>query len=173
MIRRAGLCRGGRCVCDREWTGSQCAHLHLQPARIHSGYPSVPATAALPSNASFTWGGAVVRQGGVFHGFSTEYLNHCPMTYGTWSTQTHIRHATSLAADGPWTPLDVAVPDAAGNPVLTQAPDGTWLLYFTSHRWAGPTDRVHGRCHTGHHLNPLCICSHSLPLRRRPALPPE
>ena len=54
-----GVCRGGRCVCDPEWTGGHCAHLHLQPARLHSGYPSVPATAALPSNASFTWGGAV------------------------------------------------------------------------------------------------------------------
>ena len=139
-----GLCRGGRCVCDPEWAGSDCAHLNLQPARLHSGYPSVPATAALPSNASFTWGGAVVRSAGLYHGFFTEFLEHCPMTYGTWSTQTQIRHATSPAADGPWTPLDVAVPDAAGNPVLTQAPDGTWLLYFTSHRWRGPTRNCSG-----------------------------
>ena len=61
-----------------------------------------------------------MHSGGLFHGFFTEYLNHCPMTYGTWSTQTQIRHATAPASDGPWTPLDVAVPDAAGNPVLTQ-----------------------------------------------------
>ena len=140
-----GLCSGGRCVCDPEWTGSHCAHLHLQPARLHSGFPTVPATSALPSNASFTWGGAVAQSGGLYHGFFTEYLNNCPMTYGTWSTQTQIRHATSPAADGPWTALDVAVPDAAGNPVLTQAPDGTWLLYFTSHRWNGPTRDCRGR----------------------------
>jgi hypothetical protein len=87
----------------------------------------------------------VVQSGGLYHGFFTEYLNNCPMTYGTWSTQTQIRHATSPAADGPWTALDVAVPDAAGNPVLTQAPDGTWLLYFTSHRWNGPTRDCRGR----------------------------
>jgi hypothetical protein len=90
-----GLCHGGRCVCDPEWTGSHCAHLHLQPIRLHSGYQSVLATAVLPFNASFTWGGAVVQSGGLHHGFFTEYLNHCPMTYGTWSTQTQIRHATS------------------------------------------------------------------------------
>eukprot|EP01047_Picozoa_sp_COSAG01_P004668 COSAG01_NODE_155_length_23814_cov_12.061343_3_plen_539_part_00 len=134
-----GVCHGGKCLCDPQWTGSQCAQLHLLPARVGSGYPSdpVPGSVTLPTNSSFTWGGAVVEENGTYHGFFVEWLDHCPMTYGTWSTQTHIRHAVSTLQDGPWRPLDVAVPNAAGNPVLSRAPDGTWLLYFTNHRWTG------------------------------------
>lgn len=79
-----------------------------------------------------------------YHGFFTEWMDHCPMTYGTWSTQTHIRHAVSRSPDGPWQALDVAVPAAAGNPVVTRAPDGTYLLYFTNHRWSGPTRNCTG-----------------------------
>ena len=59
------------------------------------------------------------------------------MTYGTWTSSTHIRHATSALPDGPWTSREVAVPPAAGNPVLTRAPDGTFLMYFTNQRWEG------------------------------------
>jgi hypothetical protein len=134
-----GVCQGGKCLCDPQWTGAQCAQLHLLPARVGSGYPSdpVPANVTLPTDSVFTWGGAVVEENGTYHGFFVEWLDHCPMTYGTWSTQTHIRHAVSASQDGPWRPLDVAVPNAAGNPVLSHAPDGTWLLYFTNHRWTG------------------------------------
>jgi hypothetical protein len=133
-----GVCQGGKCLCDPTWTGAQCAQLHLLPARVGSGYPDDPVNSShLPTDSTFTWGGAVVEDNGTYHGFFVEWLNHCPMTYGTWSTQTHIRHAVSASRDGPWRPLDVAVPAAAGNPVLSRAPDGTWLLYFTNHRWAG------------------------------------
>ena len=59
------------------------------------------------------------------------------MTSSHSEGSTHIRHATSPTADGPWTDADVAVPQAAGNPVITRAPDGTWLLYFTNHKWVG------------------------------------
>ena len=140
-----GTCTDSRCLCDAPWTGSHCAQLDLLPARAGSGYPSIPPTTQLPSNTTFTWGGAVVSgEDGLYHGFFTEYLDHCPMTYGTWSTQTQIRHATAKAADGPWVPQDIAVPDAAGNPVVSRAPDGTWLLYFTNHRWNGSTRNCTG-----------------------------
>lgn len=66
------------------------------------------------------------------------------MTYGTWSTQTQIRHATAPSPHGPWQSLDVAVPVAAGNPVISRAPDGTFLLYFTNHRWTGHTRNCSG-----------------------------
>eukprot|EP00039_Didymoeca_costata_P005885 m.85556 g.85556 ORF g.85556 m.85556 type:complete len:413 (+) comp13017_c0_seq3:146-1384(+) len=132
------------CHCDPTWTGTHCSMLHLLPARKGSGYPTVPATTQLPSKSPFPWGGAVIleRNGNenntLYHGYFTEYMLNCPMTYATWGTQTHIRHATSPSPDGPWTPLDVAVPAAAGNPVIVRAPDGMYLLYFTNHRWVGP-----------------------------------
>ena len=67
-----------------------CELLDLLPARVGSGYPTVPATTRLPSTSVFPWGGAVVQQlpqpprPPLYHGFFAEYLNHCPMTYGTW-----------------------------------------------------------------------------------------
>ena len=147
----AGDCVDDRCKCDMPWTGAQCDRLKLQPSKVGAGYPFGDAPSALPTNSTFTWGGAVVRDPdsptSLFHGFFTEYLNHCPMTYGTWSTSTRIRHATSETPQGPYTAQDVAVPTAAGNPVLARAPDGTWLLYFTNERWTrgsrnctGPVD---------------------------------
>eukprot|EP00040_Diaphanoeca_grandis_P035514 m.223548 g.223548 ORF g.223548 m.223548 type:complete len:486 (-) comp33405_c1_seq1:185-1642(-) len=130
----------GSCVCDPQWTGPHCEKLNLLPARVGSGYPTHPVNNnTLPSSSVFTWGGAVMQDNstGLYHGFFAEWLNHCPMTYATWATSTVIRHATSSNVDGPWTPREIAVPNAAGNPVLSQAPDGTFLLYFTSHRWHG------------------------------------
>jgi hypothetical protein len=72
-----GECVSGRCVCDATWTGPTCERLHLLPARRGSGYPSLPATGALPTTSTFTWGGAVVADtnaSGVvsYHGFFTE-----------------------------------------------------------------------------------------------------
>ena len=52
-------------------------------------------------------------------------------------TSTHIAHVTAPTPVGPWTRIGVAVPPAAGNPTITRAPDGTWLLYFTNHRYKG------------------------------------
>eukprot|EP00936_MAST-01D_sp_MAST-1D-sp1_P001429 g1429.t1 len=148
-----GDCVGGRCRCDPTWTGAHCAALHLLPAPAPDGkgegngkgnglgtYPAdAPAAiSGLPSNSTFTWGGAVVAGDGdgLYHGFFTEYMHHCPMTYGTWSTSTHIRRATSPSPLGPWSAREVVVPDAAGNPVIARSPDNaTWLLYFTNHRW--------------------------------------
>ena len=59
------------------------------------------------------------------------------MTFNTFYTSTHIAHATSATPVGPWTRAGVAVPPAAGNPAMSRAPDGTWLLYFTNHRYEG------------------------------------
>ena len=55
-----GECVSGRCACDPTWTGPACERLNLLPARKGSGYPTSPATDTLPSNSTFTWGGAVV-----------------------------------------------------------------------------------------------------------------
>ena len=47
-------------------------------------------------------GGALVEDdGGLFHLFYTEWLNNCPMRYSTFSTSTHIAHATSETPTGP------------------------------------------------------------------------
>lgn len=164
LPRGGGACRtprdcffGGRCgvvgtcICDPGFTGPHCWSLDLGQARPGSGYPTVPpaptARPVLPTNSTFSWGGAVIADpgdAGGYHLYVAEYMEHCPMTYGTWSTQTQIRHAVGPGPDGPWDPRDVAVPDAAGNPVIARAPDGTYLLYFTNTRWGGATRNCSG-----------------------------
>lgn len=136
-----GDCVNGGCRCDATWTGPHCKHLHLLPIEAQrSGFPvdaPGPSNPGLPTNSTFTWGGALAEDDGTYHLFFTEWANHCPMTFNTFYTSTHIAHAIAPTPLGPWTRAGVAVPPAAGNPTVTRAPDGTWLLYFTNHRYAG------------------------------------
>ena len=143
-----GDCASRRCACDATWTGPHCEQLHLLPIdAVHPGFPvdgPGPTRPSLPTNSTFPWGGAVAEDQGVFHLLFTEWLNHCPMTFKTFATSTHIAHATAPTAVGPWTRVGVAVPQAAGNPALSRAPDGTWLLYFTNYRWDSPVRNCTG-----------------------------
>ena len=143
-----GDCASRRCACDATWTGPHCEQLHLLPIDVvHPGFPvdgPGPTRPSLPTNSTFPWGGAVAEDQGVFHLLFTEWLNHCPMTFKTFATSTHIAHATAPTAVGPWTRVGVAVPQAAGNPALSRAPDGTWLLYFTNYRWDSPVRNCTG-----------------------------
>ena len=120
--------------------------------------------AGLPTGVGFPWGGAVAEEpeGRFCTGsnlFYTEWLNHCPITFDTFYTSTSIAHATAPTLLGPWTRAAAAVVfPAAGNPALSRAPDGTWLLYYTNHRQpaavvsaarncSGPVD-MWGNCST-------------------------
>jgi hypothetical protein len=129
----------GQCICDPTWTGSFCEQLNLLPAAKTAIYPS-DANTALQS--TWTWGGAAVTdKDGRVHMFVTEWRNNCPMTYPSFITQTHIVHVVADTADGPFLPAsehNEVVPSAAGNPVIAQANDGTYLLYFTNYRYDGP-----------------------------------
>jgi hypothetical protein len=133
-----GDCKDGKCVCDAMFTGANCIQLDLLPVDPeHAGWPQPPAT-TLPTEASFPWGGALAQDdAGLYHLFATEWMNQCPMRYDTFTTSTQIIHLSSSSAVGPWKRLGVAVPNAAGNPAYTRAPDGTHLLYFTCQRWTG------------------------------------
>jgi hypothetical protein len=146
--------------CDRGWqrpvlnhSGCGCSELALVPGT---------GTVAYPKNASLTtdewedraypWGGDAVFHDGAVHGFFAEWENHCPMTYGTWYTSTHIRHAVADAdADGrpkgAFVAQNIAIPRAAGNPVLLKqrTADGYWLLFFTNQRYDRPVRQCSGR----------------------------
>jgi hypothetical protein len=130
----AGTCSGGRCDCDAAWTGPTCEQLHLLPAHRSAFDPAGGHPTQLPSDRPFTWGGSIIKDdAGLYHLFVVEYMNHCPMTYGTWTVQSSVRHAVSRSASGPWEPKELPLgPGPTGNPVVTRAPDGTYLLYFTN-----------------------------------------
>ena len=80
------------------------------------------------------------------------------MTYGTWYSSTHIRHAVAPADVrtglplGPFVPArDAAIPRAAGNPVLlkgagtTTTADGYRVLFTTNQEFAPPVRNCSGR----------------------------
>ena len=115
-----GDCVSGGCRCDATWTGPHCKHLHLLPVEARRpGFPvngPGPTNPSLPTDSSFTWGGAMAEEGGLYHLFFTEWVNHCPMTFNTFYTSTHIAHVTSPTSLGPWTRAGVAVPPPRGPP---------------------------------------------------------
>ena len=147
-----GDCVDGACRCDATWTGPNCEALHLLPIEADAaGWPFPNASwtvPALPTRVvDFPWGGAMAEEpAGTFHLFFTEWLNHCPMTFNTFYTSTQIAHATAPTALGPWTRQRTVVPPAAGNPALSRAPDGTWLLYYTNHRQPAAVVRSARNC---------------------------
>ena len=105
----------------------------------------------------YPWGGDAVlsEDGKALHGFVAEYSNHCPMTYGTWYSSTHIRHivapadpSTGLPA-GPFVAKDVAVQRAAGNPCLLkragpQQASSVHVMYTTNQHFAHPVRNCSG-----------------------------
>lgn len=141
----AGDCVAGRCICDPIWTGPTCMSLNLgpipvDPAEAQRFAPGIyPAGALEGQQRTWTWGAGGVRDSnGLYHWFVTQWRNHCPMTYPSFLTQTHLVHVTSDRPEGPYTEREEIVPSAAGNPVYAgQAGDGTHLLYFTNYRYTG------------------------------------
>eukprot|EP01079_Euglenida_sp_SAG-EU17-18_P008757 gene8757-30_t len=161
----AGVCTDGACVCDPAWTGPQCRQLHLLPARrgvclimavsrklrMMRGpeMPPLPFTSGggypVHPNSTYPWGAAVVQDdAGLYHMFVAEWMDKCPMTYPTWTSSTHIVHATAADRQGPYTPTDVAVPPAAGNPCVVKLPNSSYAMFFTNHRWTGPVRNCSG-----------------------------
>jgi hypothetical protein len=146
--------------CDRGWrrpalnrSGCDCTELALVAGTGSIAYPAnASLTTSVWEDRPYPWGGDAVVANGTVHGFFAEFANHCPMSYGTWYTSTHIRHAVAVAdaAGRPksaFVPREIAVPRAAGNPVLIKrrTPDGYWLLYFTNQRFDLPVRSCTGR----------------------------
>jgi len=135
-------------ACDVGWRGHDCSELALDG----NGSKAYPANGSFDAHAwedrPYPWGGdCLVAEDGLYHCFFTEFMEHCPMTYGTWYSSTVIRHAVSAFPTGPYEPLDVAIPKAAGNPVLLKrkTPDGYYVMYFTNQRFDQPVRSCIGR----------------------------
>ena len=116
-----GFLAGGRCVCDKGWTGSDCGALKLGPTADNR----VDAGRIYPPSASKTssWGGGVVQRDGKFHLYVSEMSQHCGL--GTWNTNSFIRHAESDTVDGVFTPDSTPVLGVwAHNAMPWLTPDG-------------------------------------------------
>ena len=67
-----GRCVGDRCVCEPGWGGADCHLLRLLPAA------PVSKQAYAHYNDS-TWGGTVIREGGLYHLYFSEMANNCSL----------------------------------------------------------------------------------------------
>ena len=148
-------------ACDRGWSKDAegcCTALALGSALRPAGVVAYPHGANLNATAwedrAYPWGGdaQLSDDGSVMHGFFAEFAGNCPMTYGTWYSSTHIRHAVAPADAsglpcGPFVAMDVAVSRAAGNPVLLKpkTADGFHVLFSTCQRFDKPVRNCTGR----------------------------
>ena len=90
----------------------------------------LPANRAAPAArwpGTTTWGIAVAKEGGVYHAFVNTVANNCSLA--SWTPNSKIVRATSTSALGPFEPQETVLEAFHGNPQLTRAPDGTWLLF--------------------------------------------
>lgn len=119
----AGKCVAGKCVCQPWTKGADCAALRLAPLKS----AAVLQSAVLPVGNTTRWGGSIAEEGGKYHLFSAEMADGC--TLGVWTFKSTVVHSVSSSPTGPFARVGVAIPAEAHNPVISQATDGTWLIW--------------------------------------------
>eukprot|EP00927_Polykrikos_kofoidii_P066433 TRINITY_DN62032_c0_g1_i1.p1 TRINITY_DN62032_c0_g1~~TRINITY_DN62032_c0_g1_i1.p1 ORF type:complete len:441 (-),score=46.04 TRINITY_DN62032_c0_g1_i1:138-1460(-) len=116
-----GICNDGRCTCDVAWGGDRCQFLELMPAAKENGYKQ---------EGRSSWGGSVIRDGGMYHMFVEELVNECGLN--TYGRNMRIARATSSSASGPYKPVDLVTNYSASTPHAVRDPnDGSWLVFIT------------------------------------------
>ena len=126
-----GVCSsGGACACDAGWGGRCCGQFDFAPvdyAATGGGYQHAQTS---------TWGGNIIRNAstGRYHMWIAEMkpagadgAGSCGLT--TWALNSQITHVSADAVGGPYAREEVAVSVWAHNPIVRQAPDGTYVLY--------------------------------------------
>ena len=120
-----GQCVNTKCVCDNWAKGDNCEYLNLSPAqKQHQGYLNESETNGIYN----TWGGHPIKVNNTYHLFAAQMVNHC--TLNGWTKVSQIIRAESNNHLGPYQMKQIIFPTFAHNPQITQAPDGTYLLYY-------------------------------------------
>eukprot|EP01059_Diplonema_ambulator_P002247 TRINITY_DN1189_c3_g1_i1.p1 TRINITY_DN1189_c3_g1~~TRINITY_DN1189_c3_g1_i1.p1 ORF type:complete len:464 (+),score=25.14 TRINITY_DN1189_c3_g1_i1:38-1429(+) len=121
-----GKCDGGKCKCNRGWTGPACTQLNEGPTRYDAGYQHKTNSA----NSS-SWGGPVIYHPPTqtYHMWVSEMLNNCGLD--TWAQNSRVIHATSKDPLGPYQPEEVLFTDFSHEPDVKMTPEGTLVMYFT------------------------------------------
>eukprot|EP01063_Lacrimia_lanifica_P015869 TRINITY_DN22524_c0_g1_i1.p1 TRINITY_DN22524_c0_g1~~TRINITY_DN22524_c0_g1_i1.p1 ORF type:complete len:404 (+),score=87.55 TRINITY_DN22524_c0_g1_i1:76-1287(+) len=141
----AGACNPatGVCECVAGYTGATCDTLNFGAASrcgqgglcMTGSDPGVPGIKA-------TWGGSVVKDDATppkFHMYAAGMSHNCSL--GAWLTNSVVVHAVADSVAGPYVPADVSFGPAAApntswdaldkhNPMVSRAPDGTYVVYY-------------------------------------------
>ena len=86
-----GVCEGGRCRCDPQYTGPQCATLRLRRAAVDNGVQ-------LPGK--HTWGGHALHNGSKYVGFFSYMAGGCDLN--VWQSGSMIIKAVADRPEGPY-----------------------------------------------------------------------
>ena len=114
------------CNCSFGWTGDHCEVLDLDP--LDHSHPR--GLNLLKSNATSTWGGAVVPWRGQFVMMYSEIERHCGIN--AWLSNSVVRVAESKHPLGPYLPRpSVVFPIFSHEPTLALAPTGEIVMFFT------------------------------------------
>ncbi len=99
---------GGRCLCDKGWTGTTCAVADLKPLDLTLGYDNV---------SSATWGGRPVEdpKTGIWSLIVSQFSNKCPLAMWTNNSQV-VRAVSSVGPAGPYEFAEVVYPEFHHNP---------------------------------------------------------
>jgi len=116
-----GDCINGQCACDDAWIGENCDTLDERPGWLI--YPNPHPVI----NSSTAWGASIYKDANnKYHVFEDVV---CDNMTDMHINNAVIAHAISDNIQGPYKFLDISLPPTSWNPHLSQAPDGTFLLY--------------------------------------------
>jgi hypothetical protein len=123
----------GTCACDVGWRGPRCAQLDLLP--VEAARPGLRLLDAQGGNIS-TWGAPMLQDPatGTWHAWASEMLHGCGIN--SWTTNSHIVHATAQSPGGPWTRREEVVPAFAHEPDVVRGPSGELVMVYSY--WALP-----------------------------------
>ena len=132
-----GACHAatGACRCLPQWTGAECGELNLAPvAEAPSGKRDTNQTTGRPISS---WGGSVVYDAasGAYHMWAAEMAGGCGI--GTWLSNSVVAHSSSADASGLYTRHSTTWPVFAHEPVVARAPQGEYVMYFTTTNYLG------------------------------------
>lgn len=126
-----GECNDQSCDCSTGWKGSRCQELDLQ--EVNATNPGLRLVDENGQNIS-TWGAPMLmdKESGLWHAWASEMLYSCGIN--SWTTNSHIVHATSKTPFGPWTRLEEVVPSFAHEPDVVQGPRGDLVMVYSFFR---------------------------------------
>ena len=146
-----GACDAGTglCVCEAAWGGPRCSELQLLP--VDSAAPGLRFVSGGGANVS-TWGAPMLQDAatGRWHAWASEMLNFCGIN--SWTTNSHIVHATAPGPGGPWQRAEEVVPAFAHEPNVVRGPAGEWVMAYSAYPLPDPTVRCTD-CANGETLN--------------------
>ena len=128
------------CSCSAAWKGDRCSTLNFLPTTRDSGY-RVMNNNTLGGNLS-SWGGGgwYDEQDQKWYMWVSEMADHCGMH--TWTTNSQTVRASSKTATGLYLRENVEFPIWSHESVVTVAPTGEYVAFFSYNPNEGPSRPV-------------------------------